>query len=60
MINTNTLPICKKYFLILSINKYGNVTKISTEKAHINNSFNEINTLTQTTKQNLITLNFIM
>jgi hypothetical protein len=50
MINTNVVPIHKKYFLILSPTKNGNVTKISNEKAHINNPLNEINTLTQTTR----------
>jgi len=41
----------KKYFLILSTTKNGNVTKISTEKAHTSNPLNEINTLTQTMKE---------
>lgn len=51
MININVVPTHKKYFLILSTIKNGNVTKISTEKAHINNPLNEINTLTQTKKK---------
>ena len=53
MINTNVIPIHKKYFLIFSTTKNGNVTKISNEKAHINNPLNEINTLIQTTKEQL-------
>jgi len=51
MLSTNVILIHKKYFLILSTTTNGNVTKISTEKAHTNNPLNEINTLTHTTKE---------